>query len=197
VALITDGVSDPGRDDPPNVALHGMSADGTDLIFTSFAKLAPDAVDGTMHLYDARVGGGFPLAAPVACAGESCQGELSRPSSLREVASFAVGGRGDRRRLIVRVLRVSVSEGMIVLRVRAPGAGVVRVSGRRVRAARRGVLRAGAVVVRVRLTPAALRRLRGGHRLRVGLRVVFVSDGGGSSSVRVRVPVRAGVRRGR
>jgi hypothetical protein len=56
------------------------SANGDDVFFTTREQLVPEDTDNSSDMYDARVGGGFPV--PVSsqpCAGESCRGPLSAP----------------------------------------------------------------------------------------------------------------------
>ncbi|HEV3318897.1 MAG TPA: hypothetical protein VG053_04065 [Solirubrobacteraceae bacterium] len=55
---------------------------GRDILFMTSAGLVPGDTDGLRDLYDARIGGGFPLA-PASrepCAGDACQGPLSTPA---------------------------------------------------------------------------------------------------------------------
>ena len=55
------------------------SADGADAFFLTEGSLVP-ADPGATDLYDARVGGGFPVAAPpIACEGDACQPLPSPP----------------------------------------------------------------------------------------------------------------------
>jgi hypothetical protein len=58
----------------PAATIETVTPSGNDVFFYSYAQLVPQDRDGTVDIYDARVGGGFPaLAAPV-CSGTSCQG---------------------------------------------------------------------------------------------------------------------------
>jgi hypothetical protein len=58
----------------PAATISTVTPSGNDVFFYSYAQLVPQDRDGTVDIYDARVGGGFPaLAAPV-CSGTSCQG---------------------------------------------------------------------------------------------------------------------------
>jgi hypothetical protein len=58
----------------PAATISTVTPSGNDVFFYSYAQLVPQDRDGTVDIYDARVGGGFPaLAAPV-CSGASCQG---------------------------------------------------------------------------------------------------------------------------
>jgi hypothetical protein len=96
VGLITDGVSEGGTYNRPNVIPSGISSDGADVFFTSFAKLTGEARDGDMQLYDARAGGGEPLASSVAgCDGEACQGSPTTAPVLGVPASVGFTGAGN------------------------------------------------------------------------------------------------------
>ena len=58
---------------PQGAAFADASADGADAYFLTEASLLP-ADPGSVDLYDARVGGGFPEAAPqIPCEGDACQ----------------------------------------------------------------------------------------------------------------------------
>jgi hypothetical protein len=62
-------------------AFLDASESGNDVFFLSSAQLTPRDVDTTRDVYDARVGGGFPLPAPVpACEGDACQSMVSAPN---------------------------------------------------------------------------------------------------------------------
>jgi hypothetical protein len=94
VSLITDGVSYPGPSlNSSSSQLWGMSASGRDVLFTSFQRLSPDAMDESQHLYDARLDGGFAPAAPsAACTGEQCQSNPALPPVFSAPGSAGVQG---------------------------------------------------------------------------------------------------------
>jgi hypothetical protein len=79
--LVTDGllswpINDSGAVKPP--AVRGVSPSGNDIFFTVAARYTPDAVDGFLRLYDARIGGGFDFPPPAPpCSLEDCQGPAS------------------------------------------------------------------------------------------------------------------------
>jgi hypothetical protein len=58
-------------------SLQGLSESGGDVFFRTLAPLLVGDVDGSIDLYDARAGGGFPAPAVVGCEGEGCQGNPS------------------------------------------------------------------------------------------------------------------------
>lgn len=96
VALISSGRS--SSDD----FLFGMTPNGHDVFFKTQDVLLPnDSTGGTGSIYDARIGGGFPLQLdPVAPCGEgSCQGLAGySPPMQRSGSSLFVGPGNQRRR---------------------------------------------------------------------------------------------------
>jgi len=72
IGLVSGGRGDGG-------SFVDASADGGDAYFVSGESLVP-ADPGSIDLYDARVGGGFPVAeTPIACIGDACQALPSPP----------------------------------------------------------------------------------------------------------------------
>jgi hypothetical protein len=59
-----------------------ISSSGRDLFFITNQGLVPQDTDGQTDIYDARIGGGFPVppAEPQPCKGDACQGPLSAPA---------------------------------------------------------------------------------------------------------------------
>lgn len=67
---------------------------GSNVFFTTRATLSPVDQDFKVDLYDARVGGGFPVpAAAIACEAEACKGPVSPPPP--EPAAPTSGFRSD------------------------------------------------------------------------------------------------------
>lgn len=162
----------------------GASADGQTVLFKTTAALLPVDRDGTARdLYAARRGGGFPFAPGPAA--ESCPDpcpSTPRPRLAREAATAKAGDPARRGRL--RLLRVDRRAGIgissgdplkVEVRVPAPGlvSGLATMPGGKheLVAARgnAGAVRAGAVVLALRATPAARARLRRLETLRVRL----------------------------
>ena len=77
--------------------LYAMTPDGHDVFFTTTEALVPQAGDGGVPaIYDARIGGGFPVApAPLPCQGDACQGNPSASPPPLEAASAALEGSGN------------------------------------------------------------------------------------------------------
>lgn len=61
-----------------------ISPSGRDVFFITSQGLVPQDTDGADDIYDARLGGGFPVVpAPVEpCSGDACQGPLTTPAPL-------------------------------------------------------------------------------------------------------------------
>ena len=79
-----------------------ITPSGRDLFFKTSAGLVKEDTDGAPDIYDARIGGGFPVAeAPVErCEGDACQGPLTNPAPLLVPGSAvqASGENASRRR---------------------------------------------------------------------------------------------------
>jgi hypothetical protein len=75
LSLISSGES------PTDSEFIDASPDGRDVFFTTASSLLPQD-PGLVDIYDARVGGGYPLppARRAACEGEACQGPLAPPN---------------------------------------------------------------------------------------------------------------------
>lgn len=75
VALISSGTS------KEESAFIDASESGDDVFFMTSAQLSPADTDTVPDIYDARVGGGFPLSQPPpACEGDACQSPVAAPS---------------------------------------------------------------------------------------------------------------------
>jgi hypothetical protein len=61
-----------------------ISPSGNDIFFVTSQALVPEDVDSAPDVYDARIGGGFPVAPapPEECSGDACQGPLTNPVPL-------------------------------------------------------------------------------------------------------------------
>jgi hypothetical protein len=91
ISLVSGGAG--AKDD----YLFGMTPDGRDVFFWSADVLVPQDADTTPSVYDARVGGGFPVPAPSRpCQGNDCQGVGAIPPSLTAPVSDAAPERTRR-----------------------------------------------------------------------------------------------------
>lgn len=78
VSLISSG----GSIEPVNDVV--ISSDGVNVDFLTSEGLVQQDIDGASDIYDARLGGGFPLPAAERrpCEGDACQGPLTSPAPL-------------------------------------------------------------------------------------------------------------------
>lgn len=187
-----------GQGSTPSWALD-LSPDGTNAFFTTRDSLVSGDTDGAYDVYTARIGGGFPEEQGP-CVEEGC-----RPRTILDPPAGPVGSdlqtpvtEGPKQqvqqgtpKLRVRATRGSAQR--VVVRVDTPKAGRIQVSGANVRTAKRTAKRATTYTVRVSLTSAAKRRVAGGQRVKVNLRVQFTAAGEKKASVvRTSVSVRKG-----
>lgn len=188
LSLITTGTSD------QDAYLADNTDDGRTLFFFSAERLTrADGDPGHLDLYAARVGGGFPDAAPSRpCTGEDCQPPVGGRPVLPSAGSMTAVGPGNVKpspppagkvRRTIRLSSLSAAArrqlartGSVMLSVRVTGGGTVTVRargkiGRRTATlgtARRGVKSKSATTahVRLRLSAAARRQLKRSGRLR-------------------------------
>jgi hypothetical protein len=177
VELVTEGTST-----MPASPAAGITPDGNSIIFESSSRLTADDIDGATDVYVARRGGGFvidPPQPPDVCVGDGCQGPPTGvPAPLPPLTSgFAGGGNVLAERRAAPRLKIGgpsrVRARRVTLRVRPSVKGVLRVSGPGVRNQRRTVRSLRAQKLRVRLSPAAARKLAKRGRLSVVIRVKF------------------------
>lgn len=84
VYLLSDGRDTSTVNSLPSVSIVASSASGADLFFSIADSLIAQDTDAQQDIYDARVGGGFPLSSPAVCTGEACRGPLSQAPALPE-----------------------------------------------------------------------------------------------------------------
>jgi len=101
VALVSDG-EDPAGADPPGslFAAAGsptISPSGSDIFFTTRARLVGQDTDSLADVYDARIDGGFPYVVPRSCEdGERCRAAaLQAPPPGGDPASSTWSGPGN------------------------------------------------------------------------------------------------------
>ena len=105
----TNGVSDvyewhEGRIDLISGGTNGApsrlldaSKSGDDVFFTTLQKLVPSDLDGSVDLYDARVGGREEPSSRLPCVADECQGTPSMPRSFQTPSSSSFSGQGSSR----------------------------------------------------------------------------------------------------
>jgi hypothetical protein len=81
--------------DPHGSYFLGASADGANVFIGTHAQLVAQDTDNAGDLYDARIGGGFPEAAALACTGGGCQGVPPAPPIFATPSSSTIGGVDD------------------------------------------------------------------------------------------------------
>jgi Tol biopolymer transport system component len=170
------------------------SASGDDAFLTTDEALIPAEPVDAAALWDARVGGGFPLPPGVpVCSGDACQGPPSSQPPATVPGSFTHVGRGNvdeplPPRVTVKVAAVSAAArrafartGRLTLKVTVSGAGKVTATGTaklpgasratRVVTASRTAGAAQTLRIPLRLSAAARRALARGRSLSVRLDV--------------------------
>jgi hypothetical protein len=174
--------------------LFAVSPDARDVLVSSYERLAASDVDSSGDVYDARIGGGFPLPPKdqPACGGEDCRPAATAPTPGLLPGTEALGilqPTGPR----VRIAGRRADGATLVLRVRVSGAGRIAVAGRGLTGARRTVARAGTYRLRVRLTPARKAALARRDRTRalVRARIGFRATGGALTTTTVTATLKA------
>lgn len=177
LGLITDGTTPLTR-----ASILEVSPDGRDVLFASMVAEAPRATPGTLNVYDARIGGGFP-APPTptpSCVDDQCQGAASAKPQLSVTGSERFSGRGDdesaafsvtaTRRVRGRHFKVAVR---LSRRAHLAAVGRARIRGRmrRVAASTRTARDAGTVTLTLTLSRLARRKLAAHGRLDIVLTV--------------------------
>lgn len=193
--MLTDGYADaPGGANANAVStVSGMSRSGNSIFLKSFRPLLAAASSGAPTAFVVRVNGGFQDAPkpPPACNGDGCQGPGTAPPGSPEVGTGKDAGSGNVPAVArgeVSVVRPKAVRGTrVVLRVKAPGKGRLKLSGGAVRGSSKSVSRAGSYKLAVRLNARAVQRLRKSGRLGVKVQVTFRPETGRSSSQAVSV----------
>jgi hypothetical protein len=167
---------------------YNASNTGDDVFIVTRDALVPNDVDDLADMYDVRVGGGFPApASPLSCADDECQGLSPDVPPRGDMGSARLEGAGNvdaGKRATLRVKRLTKAQrrklargSRIGVRVRVSRASTVRVAlrarvGKGLRVVARGSAssrRARTVVVKLRISSLAQRRLRAKGSLRLSL----------------------------
>jgi hypothetical protein len=83
----------PGTTSGESVFLDN-SASGNDVFFATTSGISSSDTDGAFDVYDARVGGGFPVSPAAACGG-GCGGPPNQPAPAPSLASVEPQGAGE------------------------------------------------------------------------------------------------------
>jgi hypothetical protein len=207
LALVSSGVSIASDN-----YLVDVAPSGRDVFFATKESLVPQDVDrGGQDIYDARLGGGFPVTpAPGPCEGDGCQAAPTPAPIGPEAGSIAFSGPEDESgptRVVqsFKVAKITAAQrtrlaktGAISLKVKVSKSGGVattlRISrgGRWVAAgsAQRLATKAGTVTLTPRLSSAARRQLASKGRLSVRVDVRF-SEARGTSTARFTLKKKA------
>jgi Tol biopolymer transport system component len=191
ISLLSSGTNPNGGGDRNGSHVIGIADDGNDVFFLTADRLVPQDRDTAFDIYDARVGGGFPLPpAPVDCLID-CQGSATAPPPFAFPSTSRVTGTGNvqpgprasfsvprlsarsrtqlahgrRVTLVVRVGRGGRLKAVATAKV-GPGRWTVARAAKSLR--RRGTTRLG-----LRLSPAARRYLSRHRTLTIRLSVSF------------------------
>lgn len=196
LSLISSGTS------PSSDFLLGASPSGSDLFLLTASQLAPQDGDSANDIYDARVGGGFPVPpTPAPCAsGDTCAPLSSAPPSPPTPASITFTGPGNpsppAAAARVKILSRVVHGSRFVLKVRVPGTGRITITGAGIRTVRRSVARAGAYKIKVTLTANKKRALEHKRKLKLNLRVAYAPATGTASAATVSLTVEPAAQSG-
>ena len=178
---------------------EGADPSGSDVFFATRDQLVAQDRDGNYDVYDARVDGGIAAqsaAPPASCTGSACQGPASTQPQLPAAASVTFSGPGNVAATAkASVLSRTVRGDTFMVRVRAPGRGMITVTGAGIRTVRHAAARAGTYGLKVTLTASAKRELQPKHKLRLTLRVAFAPAGAKASEATVRLTVEPAAKR--
>jgi hypothetical protein len=96
VSLISSG-SSTAINEPNPVIAASTAPEGRDIFFMTNAGLVREDTESDLDIYDARIGGGFPLAAsaPAQCSSDACQGPLTAPAPVLVPASVSERAEGN------------------------------------------------------------------------------------------------------
>jgi hypothetical protein len=191
VTLLGSGTNTDGS------SFMGTDSSGANAFLETDQPLASQDGDQVADVYDARIGGGFPVAPDhPACAGDLCQGPPTAPPDLAVTGSLTFSGQGNAPPVTAPVrLKVSrlkaVTGTSALLHVTLPAGGTLITSGAGVRSTSRRLSTAGAVSITVSLTSRARATLKRKHLLKVNLQVVFRPTAGASSTAQLSLTFKA------
>jgi hypothetical protein len=189
VSLVSDGRG------AYDASFQDASASGDDVFFATGARLVPTDTDSHSELYDARLGGGFPVSvggSSTPCEGDACQGAPASPPGVPVAASVFFSGPGNEADQLpatgsrIKVTKPkSVTGTAAVLKIQVLGKGSLTISGSGLGTVKKSVAKSGTVSVKVALTSRARQTLSRRHQLKATARVTFQPSGGTSSSAKV------------
>lgn len=158
------------------------SADGSDVFFTTSARLTATDEDSLADLYDARVGGGYPPPPePQSCAGEACRGPGSSSGSATSPGSMSFSQPPAPSLRVSKARSKPGKEASLKVTVGEPGK--LSWSGSGIAQHSKHLKRAGSSTIQVSLSAAAARKLRADGGFQTKLRLSF-SGAAGRGTVR-------------
>jgi hypothetical protein len=150
----------------------------------------PNPNSGDAAVFDARVGGGFPVTRRTTCSRDACQGAPTPARVLPVAASVDFTGQGNvEQARSSNTAKLAVSKVKTIrgtsgsLKVRVPRKGRLTVSGSAVRTKRSIASKAQTLAVRLALTSGAAKALRRQRVLRSKVKVAFTDGRGHTSTV--------------
>lgn len=188
ITMLSDGRS------PVWAGLGTVSASGDMILFNSSSSLLPIHRAGSVALWAARRGGGFPVAppAPEPCQGDACQVPGDVPTPPTAVGSVRFTDEGNtwpnRSHASILVSKLKAVSGPVArLKVRVPEAGRISVAGRSLWRRNMSASKAGTYSVKMVLSSKARKSLKQKGRLRVTARVSYRAESGRVASRVIRV----------
>jgi hypothetical protein len=186
----------------PQALFLDASASGGDVFFLTYDdELVPNPDNGDPAIFDARVGGGFPIAASQRCAGVACQPAVTPARASVIIGSVTFLGEGNAQESpsgsAVASSKVTVSKLRSItgttgsLRIKVPGKGRLTVSGSGLQTRRSSPAKAQTVTVRLTLTATAARTLKKKRSLKTKVRVAFSNVAGRTSAKTLLVTFKA------
>ena len=179
------------------------SPDGSDVYFETREALVPQAAaaSGSVEVYDARIGGGFPAseASTGSCPDNAC--DATPPAAPPVAGTVSFSGPGDLTATatststtsskVTVTAKKTVTGRSFVLAVKVPGKGTVTIAGASVATAVKSVSKAGTYKLTVKLRAKARRALLRKKKMKVAVRVAFKPANGTASTTTVRVAMKA------
>lgn len=180
------------------------SPNGSNVFFTTSQQLLPQDADAAMDIYDARVGGGFPVSAPApVCTGDGCKPPPTATPPVPPVATVTFSGPGNvkgsqskkhkkhkkhkKSKKSVVVIRRAIKGDVIAIRVNVPTRGRIAAWGTGVSRISRTVRRAGTVTIALRASST----LKHTGKRKLTIRVRYTPAGGSASTATVKLTVDA------
>jgi hypothetical protein len=169
---------------------YEASVTGDDVFFITSEPLLSSITDGGIHVYDARVGGGFspPPSTGPTCEGEACKGTpglLPAPLTPGSATLFGPGnsssaGSAMALKATVAIKKIVVKGSTFTISVGTSSGGRITLSGAGVKSVKRTATKAQTLQISAKLTNAAARRLRSKKKLKLRVRVTFAPMSGQS-----------------